>query len=97
MFSPTYFERLIETMTLLVRHSEYPMKRRVLEQCRTEVTDLIRSGRVTVLEAEMLYEILDTYPLATTRPSAEPSGCDGPRTELPARADCPACAGSWPG
>jgi len=65
MFNLSYFERLIETVTLLVRHPEYPNKRRVLEQSRSEVTELIRAGRITVPEAEMLFEILDTYPLTS--------------------------------
>jgi hypothetical protein len=64
MFNLTYFERLIETVTMLVRHPEYPSKRWALEQSRQEVTDLIREGRISVPEAEMLYEILDAYPLA---------------------------------
>jgi hypothetical protein len=63
MFNLSYFERLIETVTLLVRHPEYPNKQRVLEQSRSEVTELIRAGRISVPEAEMLFEILDTYPL----------------------------------
>jgi hypothetical protein len=71
MFNPSYLERLIETVTLLVRHPEYPNKRRVLEQSRGEVTELIRTGRLTVPEAEMLYEILDTYPLTAAEQPLE--------------------------
>jgi hypothetical protein len=63
MVKLSYFERLIETVTLLVRHPEYPNKRGVLERSRFEVTELIRAGRLTVPEAETLFEILDTYPL----------------------------------
>jgi hypothetical protein len=68
MFNLSYFERLIQTVTMLVRHPEYPNKRLALEQSRQEVTELIRAGRITVPEAEMLYEILDTY--AVSRPGA---------------------------
>jgi hypothetical protein len=64
MFNLSYFERLLETVTRLVRHPEYPAKRLVIEQSREEVTELIRAGRITVPEAEMLYEILDTYALS---------------------------------
>jgi hypothetical protein len=74
MFNLSYFERLIETVTLLVRHPEYPNKRRVLEQSRREVTELIRSGRITVPEAELLFEILDTYPVASVREVAASAG-----------------------
>ena len=74
MFKLSYFERLIETVTLLVRHPEYPQKRRMLEQSRHEVTELIRAGRITVPEAEMLFEILDTYPL-TPAHSVSEVGC----------------------
>ena len=80
MFNLSYFERLTETVTLLVRHPEYPNKRRVLEQCRGEVTELIRAGRLSVLEAEMLYEVLDTYPMTT----GHEVGAD--------RLACPTCA-----
>jgi hypothetical protein len=65
MFNVSYFERLTETVTRLVRHPEFPSKRLILEQSRDEVTELIRAGRITVPEAELLYEILDTY--AVTR------------------------------
>ena len=76
MFNLSYFERLIETMTLLVRHPEYPNKRRALEQSRYEVTELIRAGRITVPEAEMLFEILDTYPLTPAHVLSEGAcGC----------------------
>ena len=71
MFNLSYFERLIETVTLLVNHPEYPSKRRILEQSRTEVTELIRAGRISVPEAEMLFEILDTYPLSPARVMSE--------------------------
>jgi hypothetical protein len=76
MFNLSYFERLIETVTLLVRHPEYPHKRRALEQSRSEVTELIRAGRLTVPEAEMLFEILDTYPLTPAHVMSEGAcGC----------------------
>jgi hypothetical protein len=74
MFNLSYFERLIETVTLLVRHPEYPNKRRVLEQSRHEVSDLLRGGRITVVEAEMLFEILDTYPLTRVQ-TVDGAGC----------------------
>ena len=82
MFNLSYFERLIETVTLLVRHPEYPNKRRVLEQSRHEVTELIRAGRISVPEAEMLFEILDTYPLTLAHVVGEVGN------------GCPTCAGA---
>ena len=76
MFNLTYIERLIETVTMLVKHPEYPNKRRVLEQSRSEVTELIRAGRISVPEAEMLFEILDAYPLTPAHVmSGIDSGC----------------------
>jgi hypothetical protein len=93
MFNPSYLERLIETVTLLVRHPEYPTKRWALEQSRREVTELIRTGRLSVPEAEMLYEILDTYPLTRTGEPGASGSEAGPEPRQGARECCPAWVG----
>src|SRR5689334_21743480 len=87
MFKLPYFERLIETVTQLVRHPEFPNKRLILEQSRDEVTELIRAGRLTVPQAELLYEILDGYVLARAR--AGHAGCCQVEERLASEA-CPA-------
>jgi hypothetical protein len=93
MFNLSYFERLIETVTRLVRHPEYPNKRLVIEQSREEVTELIRAGRITVPEAEMLFEILDTYALSRAG-QAGGGGADARSTsDSVAHDSCPAWAG----
>jgi hypothetical protein len=95
MFNLSYFERLIETVTMLVRHPEYPTKRLTIEQSRQEVTELIRAGRLTVPEAEILYEILDNY--AVTRAGVS-CGCREQGRAAPdpvacGACPCPVCAG----
>ena len=40
MFKLSYFERLRETVTMMVRHPEYANKAQALVQCRHEVVDL---------------------------------------------------------
>jgi hypothetical protein len=95
MFNLSYFERLIETVTLLVRHPEYPDKRLVIEQSRQEVTELIRVGRLTVPEAETLYEILDTYAVTRAGRACGCRGFEGSASD-PLRCGtcaCPVCAG----
>jgi hypothetical protein len=59
MFNPSYFERLVETVTLIVRHPEYPTKWEAVERCRHELAELRRVGRITAAEAEVLLGILD--------------------------------------
>jgi hypothetical protein len=93
MFNLSYFERLIETVTQLVRHPEYPNKRLVLEQSRQEVTELIRAGRITVPEAEILFEILDTYAVTRVGQSCSSRGEDGSARDPVVGARYPACAG----
>jgi hypothetical protein len=60
MFHHCYFERLVESVTLIARHPDYPTKSQALDRCREDVEELIRAGRITVAQAEVLLEILDT-------------------------------------
>jgi hypothetical protein len=53
-----YFNRLLETAGLIVRHADYPGKRQVVERCREEVEDLTRSGQISAAQSEALREIL---------------------------------------
>jgi hypothetical protein len=62
MFKPSYFERLVEAATLIVRHPDDPCKPGVLARCRHEVADLSQSGRITAAQAEVLVRILDDGP-----------------------------------
>jgi hypothetical protein len=62
MFHLSYFERLIESVTLIARHPEYPRKSEAVDQCRQDVEDLLLDGRIDPEQAEVLREILGTYP-----------------------------------
>ncbi len=53
-----YFERLVETAELVVRHADYPGKGAMLEHCRREVEDLTEAGQISIAQGEMLREIL---------------------------------------
>ena len=75
MFKPSYFERLVEAATLIVRHPDDPCKPGVLARCRHEVADLSRSGRITAAEAEVLHGILD----AGLSPGYVSDACAGSR------------------
>jgi hypothetical protein len=59
MFKPSYFERLVEAVTLIVRHPDEPCKPGVVARCRRELADLSQAGRITAAEAEVLVKILD--------------------------------------
>jgi hypothetical protein len=53
-----YFDRLLATAGLIVRHADYPGKRQMVERCREEVIDLTRAGRITAAQGVVLQEIL---------------------------------------
>jgi len=53
-----YFDRLLATAGLIVRHADYPGKRQMVERWREEVNDLTRAGRITAAQGETLREIL---------------------------------------
>jgi hypothetical protein len=59
MFNSCYFERLIETVTLIARHPEYPMKSETMDFCRQDIEELVHAGRIDVEQAVMLREILN--------------------------------------
>jgi len=58
MFHVSYFERLIESVTLIARHPEYPRKSEAVEHCRQDVEDLRVAGRIDDEQAERLRQIL---------------------------------------
>jgi hypothetical protein len=43
----SYFERLLESVALIVRHPPFPGKPEAIEQCAEEIEELIRSGGIT--------------------------------------------------
>ena len=53
-----YFDRLLATARLIVRHADYSGKRQMVERWREEVNDLTRAGRITAAQGEALREIL---------------------------------------
>jgi hypothetical protein len=53
-----FFERLVETAGLIARHPDYPGKRRVVEDCRAELKDLVHSGRISAEQGQALLHIL---------------------------------------
>jgi hypothetical protein len=59
MNSPSYFERLVETVTHIVRHPHFDTKPDVVDRCRTELADLNDAGRITDVEADVLFRLLD--------------------------------------
>jgi len=59
MFNPCYFERLTETVTLIARHPEYPMKSEAMDYCRQDVEELVHAGRIDAEQAVVLREILN--------------------------------------
>ncbi len=54
----SHFERLVESVELIARHSDYPGKRDVVAQCAEELEELLLSGKITDTEEELLQEIL---------------------------------------
>ncbi len=58
----SYYERLVESATLVVRHPDFPDKAQAVDQCRQEVEDLLDDGRITVGQAEALRTILGIAP-----------------------------------
>jgi hypothetical protein len=58
MSNLSYYERLVESATLVVRHPDFPDKAQAVDQCRQEVEDLLDEGQITVGQAEALRAIL---------------------------------------
>jgi hypothetical protein len=83
VFKLSYFERLVETATLIARHPEYPTKFEVIERCRHEVGELNDGGRINNDEAEILWRILESRPaLAAPEDSLAGVGCGAGRPRL---------------
>src|SRR3954454_24487555 len=81
MLPHTYFERLIESATIIARHPDYLRKGEAVDQCRREVEDLLVMGRIDPVQAEALREILSTGP-GTTRPRGRAGWqAEGPRPD----------------
>jgi hypothetical protein len=58
MNDTSYFDRLVETASLIVRHPDYPGKSESLDQCGQEIEELIQAGRITDPQADLLRVIL---------------------------------------
>jgi hypothetical protein len=58
MSNLSYYERLVESATLVVRHPDFPDKALAVDQCRQEVEDLLADGRINLGQAEALRTIL---------------------------------------
>jgi hypothetical protein len=58
MNDASYFDRLVETTSLIVRHPDYPGKPEALDLCGQEIEELIESGRITASQADLLRDIL---------------------------------------
>ena len=54
MDAHSYFERLAESTKLIARPPDYPGKRRVVEDCRSEVEDLAHAGRISDVQGQAL-------------------------------------------
>jgi len=52
------FERLLESVELIVRHPPYPDKGAVIERCAGEIEEMVRSGGLTGVQGGTLLEIL---------------------------------------
>jgi hypothetical protein len=58
MIKLSRFERLEESVDLIVRHADYPGKGRVIEQCAEEIEELHHSGEITGDQEAHLLAIL---------------------------------------
>ena len=69
----SYFERLEESVGLIVRHPDFPGKPAAVEQCADEIDELIRDGRLTGEQAGKLLDLVRGVPgLKHGRPGPVP-------------------------
>jgi hypothetical protein len=52
------FERLLESVVLIVRHPPYPEKSAAIELCAGEIEEMVRSGGLTGVQGGTLLDIL---------------------------------------
>jgi hypothetical protein len=52
------FERLLETVTIIARHRDYPGKQDVIARCLDDIEHRWRQGRLTQLQRLRLYALL---------------------------------------
>jgi len=67
----SHFERLEESVGLIVRHPEFPDKPAALEQCAGEIDELIRTGCLTGEQGGRLLDLVRGVP---ARPETRPAG-----------------------
>jgi hypothetical protein len=71
------FERLLESVDLIVRHPPYPEKSAAIERCTEEIEEMVRSGGLTGVQGVQGGTLLDI--LAGDDPS---SGYMAPGNDL---------------
>jgi hypothetical protein len=74
------FERLLESVVLIVRHPPFPDKCAAIKQCAREIEEMVRSGGLTGVQAGVLLDILAGDDPRTRR--VAPSGHEGPGADL---------------
>jgi hypothetical protein len=53
-----YFERLLESVVLIVHHPPFPDKGAAIERCAGEIEEMVRSGGLTGIQGGTLLDIL---------------------------------------
>jgi hypothetical protein len=74
------YERLLESVDLIVRHPPYSEKSAVIEQCAGEIEEMVRSGGLTGIQGGTLLDILAGDVPRTRRVAS--SEYEGPGTAL---------------
>ena len=54
----SYFERLEESVGLIVRHPYFPGKRAAVEQCAGDIHEMIRTGRLSGEQGGILLDLV---------------------------------------
>lgn len=71
----SYFERLEESVGLIVRHPYFPGKPAAVEQCAGEIDELIRTGRLTGEQGGRLLDLVrGVLGRKCSLPGTEPGG-----------------------
>ena len=58
MHEVSLFERLRESVVLIVRHPPFPDKGATIERCAGEIEEMVRSGGLTGVQGGTLLDIL---------------------------------------
>jgi hypothetical protein len=59
MHEVSLFERLRESVVLIVRHPPFPDKGAAIERCAGEIEEMVRSGGLTVVQGGTLLDLLE--------------------------------------